>query len=149
MPVTFPDVIEFLVGHLPAEITTIDPSFVDVQVASQVPNPRPEQWVRVQRAGGTMRNRVVDEPLVIVEAWAPSAPRAYALAAAARVVITPVIAELEVAAVIHELSRQVTAAGHIGDVVEVGGLTNLPDPDSRNPRVTFTVQFPITGNRTA
>ena len=136
MPVTFPDVIEFLVGHLPAEITTIDPSFVDVQVASQVPNPRPEQWVRVQRAGGTMRNRVVDEPLVIVEAWAPSDPRAYALAAAAR-------------AVIHELSRQVTAAGHIGDVVEVGGLTNLPDPDSRNPRVTFTVQFPITGNRTA
>ncbi len=133
MPVTFPDVVAFLTGHLATELA---PTYPGIVVASQVPNPRPAQWVRVQRTGGTILNRVVDNPIVVIEAWDNAGdPQAMELAQAAR-------------SILHELSRQVTAAGHIGNMAEAAGPANLPDPGSRQPRATLTVLFPITGART-
>lgn len=51
-----------------------------VSVHTRVPNPRPAKFIRVSRAGGSRRNLIQDQPLVIVECWASSSVDAFAVA---------------------------------------------------------------------
>ena len=41
-----------------------------VPVVGKVPNPRPTRFVRVWRTGGSAVNRVLERPIVTVQAWA-------------------------------------------------------------------------------
>jgi hypothetical protein len=51
-----------------------------VSVSTKVPNPRPSEFVRVRRMGGTRRNLVQEQALIFIECWGPSDYAAFLLA---------------------------------------------------------------------
>lgn len=112
----FPDavasVIDYLSGQLPA-----------VPVCGLVPNPRPAQFVRVERLGGPRETRVTEAARIAIEAWADTDAAAVALLNQARAHLF----DLE---------------GNLFGVDEYGGPTRLPDPITDMPRYTasFTVR---------
>ena len=103
-----------------------------VPVSTKIPaDPKPAQFIRVQRTGGTRQNRVSDRPLLAVEAWAPTAPQASALMTDLR----SAMAALEGRAI---------AGVTVYDVAEVGGPVNLPHPtvtDRQRYTATFEIQI--------
>lgn len=92
------------------------------KVATQVPNPRPDTLVTVQRIGG-VPSQWQDRALILVQCWAPTEPAAWALAS-------------------NMYAYTEGAAGHgpFQEVRAVSGVMNFPDPATRNPRFQFTVQ---------
>ena len=97
---------------------------VEVPVRTRVPVTRPVEFVRVWRTGGAAVNRVLDRPIMTVQAWAASDPRASELAGRCRDVI-------------YGASTGMTL---VRGVEEVSGLYYDPDPDLNSPRYTFTFQ---------
>lgn len=55
-----------------------------VETSNRVPNPRPAEFYRVQRVGGVSREIVIDDALILVEAWASTDGEADDLAQLAR-----------------------------------------------------------------
>lgn len=123
-PVLFPDVEATLIGALD----------VDAPVSVEVPNPRPERFVRIFRTGGTVPNPIMDRAQVTVECWASTTVQAAALAA-------------QVRARLHALQGTASDGVWIARVAEMGGPQNLPDPTTDQPRYTFTVQADLRGQQ--
>lgn len=123
-PVVFPDVEALLVRALP------DP--LGVAVSTRVPNPRPDSFVRVSRVGGTRRDYVTDEPIVVVECWAADEVAASYLGRTAH-------------AHVFALAQTDVDGDYVRAVREVGGLQSFPDPLSKSPRYQFTVQLQTRG----
>lgn len=129
--VVAPDAEGLLVDYFTAEL----PAQGDSATAHvNVPDPRPDRFVLVPRIGGTMRNRVVDQPTIGIECWAQTDAQAYGLAALVR-------------GLVHALR------GHkLGDVQcylvdEFGGPSNLPDPVSSQSRYVLTVSIGLRANK--
>ena len=92
------------------------PGIVGAPAYAQVPDPRPETFITVQRTGGTCTVGI-DAPAVAVDAWAGSAYEASELALAVRDAM--VLRAVEVPEIRH---------------VDVGsGPYPSPDADSRQP----------------
>lgn len=92
------------------------PGIVGAPAYAQVPDPRPETFITVQRTGGTCTVGI-DAPAVAVDAWAGSAYEASELALAVRDAM--VLRAVEVPEIRH---------------VDVGsGPYSSPDADSRQP----------------
>lgn len=123
-PVVFPVAEALLVSALSP--------LVGVPVSAEVPNPRPETFVRVERVGGTRRDVVTDLPMVVVECWAPTKEDAASLARATH-------------AHVHALAQTEVDGSWIRAVADVGGPQSFPDPTSRSPRYQFTVQMQTRG----
>ena len=99
----------------------------DVPVATKVPNPRPATFVRAWRTGGAAVNRVLDRPLITVQAWGPDSVTASKLAGRCR-------------------DMMLSASGRIPLVRLAGEPTGLyfdPDPDTGCDRYTFTHQLSV------
>lgn len=94
-----------------------------VPVSSQVPNPRPSEFIRVIMQGGSRRNLGEADPVVIVEAWASSSYAAMLLAGRAW-------SALEGA---EWLSADVWVAAHSASLP-----VDFPDPTSEQARWQFT-----------
>ena len=119
--VTFPDVEALVVSFLNAHLT-------GAKAATRVPNPRPVRWVRIELASGQERNRVVAEPLFIVQGSAPTAPEAFALCERARALLRAM----------PEDPGQEHVAGCTSSSLPVP----FPDPDvPGTPRYQSTVQL--------
>lgn len=123
--VVFPDAVLVVIQYLRPIIKT--------SVYSRVPNPRPPEFVRVERLGGIRRNLILDRPRIDVECWADSEEGAADLSATVRA---------------HVLAM----AGKRGDttvydVAEVSGPMWLPDSESGQPRYSFAVEFSTRGTR--
>jgi hypothetical protein len=58
---TFPDVEN--------DVRLFAAGFVTVPVKIIVPNPRPDDFIRVWRTGGSAVNRILDAPLITAESW--------------------------------------------------------------------------------
>lgn len=117
----FPDSTEIVIAVLATALTE--------PVHAQVPTPRPEAFVIVDRTGGPRLNVVSDGATIAVESWGPDNPTAHDLAQRARQAL--------------HAAQATTVAGHtIYRVVELSGPGRLPDPDSHQARwtQTFTVQ---------
>ncbi len=102
-----------------------------VRVATLVPNPRPAEFIRAWRTGGTAMNRVVDRAQITVQVWAESTVAASGLANRAR-----------------HLSLE--AAGGmplVRGVTETSGVYADPDPATGSPRYTFTHELTIRARR--
>jgi hypothetical protein len=99
-------------------------------VASRIPNPRPSTFVRIIRTGGVMAG-VVDGAVIVVEAWAETDPDADRLAQEVRTLIGSAA------------GRRIADTWTVYRVVELSGPGSLPDPDSRQSRVTLTVQVDV------
>lgn len=63
------EIIGYLSGRLPG-----------VAVRGDVPNPRPDRLVTVERTGGSADSIVLDRPQISIMCWAPSRPAASELA---------------------------------------------------------------------
>lgn len=127
--IVFPDAITIVGTRL--RVGLPDNGF-DLEVHTRVPNPRPDEWVRVDRAGGVKANLVTDAATVIVEAWAQTEPRAHAIAQMCR-------------ALIHAMEGTTQSGVPVYRVGELAGPTTLPDPESGQPRATQTLQVNLRG----
>lgn len=109
------DVEQALVEWLPGAVGA--PCFADV------PDPRPDSFLTVERTGGSA-SLGVDRPGVAVQAWAPTRAAASALALAARDAL--ILRSTE----IPEICR-----------CSVDSVYNFPDPDSRSARYQLSVSL--------
>lgn len=122
--VTFPDVQALVVGFLKAQFAALGES---AKVAGRVPSPAvPARFVRVDVGSANERNRVVAEPLLILQAYAKSEPEAYALCERARALVRSMPE--------HDDDR---VAGCGGSSLPVP----FPNPDSSMARYQCTVQL--------
>lgn len=122
--VTFPDVQALVVAFLKAQFAALGES---AKVAGRVPSPAvPARFVRVDVGSANERNRVVAEPLLILQAYAKSEPEAYALCESARALVR----------VMHEHDDD-RVAGCVASSLPVP----FPDPDSSMSRYQCTVQL--------
>lgn len=122
--IVFPDAvlvtIQYLRGALPG-----------LTVVSRVPNPRPPEFVRIERLGGTRRNLILDRPRIDVECWSDSEGNAADLSATVRAYVLAMAGK-----------RSTTT---VYDVREVSGPMWLPDSESGQPRYSFAVEFSTRG----
>ena len=123
--VLFPDAV--------AAITTYLADATGVATAKRVPNPRPDQFYRVIRIGGTARDVVIDDATLAVEAWALTDGEADDLANLARAHLLAIAN--------HVLDDGTVIYG----VTEVAAPADLPDPTSSQSRSTATYGARIRG----
>lgn len=127
--VVMPDAVYVLGSFLQAEL----PDYGwDIPVRDRVPTTRPARFVVVRRVGGVARNVVTDEPMVTVEAWAPTHQEAQDICALAR-------------ALIHALPGTVQGSTPVYRITDVSGPQLLPDELSAQPRYTCTLQVAMRG----
>lgn len=93
--------------------------FPEVKASTKVPTSRPDEFIRVSRAGGPKETLISENATIIVEAWAQTETRAIAILNYARAVLN---AQDDV----------------IFGVTEISGLNNLPDPTTSQTRYTQT-----------
>lgn len=96
-----------------------------VPVHVSVPGTRPASFVRVFRNGGGAANRVLDRPVVTVEAWAADSVAAAELADKCR----------------HALLNDYEGMPLVRGVEEITGPYFIPDPESEVPRYRFSVRL--------
>lgn len=107
-----------------AEIIAYLSGVLELPIVADVPNPRPERFVLVERTGGSDLEKYVDCPTVAVQSWAPTRFEA------------------------STVSRDVDALlldmpGEVLNVMscERNSLYNFPDPDSRQARYQGVYEF--------
>lgn len=120
----FVDVDGMVLGFLGAVVAP-------VEVFVEVPANRPARFVRAWRNGGASSSRVLDNPTVTVEAWAPDSVEAAVLAEDCRTA----------------LLNDYTAMPLVRGVDEVTGLYSVRDPDSETPRYRFSVRLRVRAAR--
>jgi hypothetical protein len=122
--IVFPDAvlvtILYLRGALPG-----------LPVYSRVPDPRPTEFVRIERLGGLRRSLILDRPRIDVECWSDSEEGAADLSATVRAYVLAMAGK-----------RGETT---VYDVAEVSGPMWLPDSVSGQPRYSFAVEFSTRG----
>lgn len=116
--VLLPDTEALVCQTLLAELPRI--GLGNIHVATQIPNPRPDTFVRVLRAGGTQETLVSEQGWIIVEAYAPMEVDASYLLSVCR-------------AILHAQD------GPLFGVFEISGPVNLPDPTTSQVRYTQTL----------
>lgn len=124
--VEFPDAVEVVVNYLRANLG-------GVPVFSQIPNPRPAEFVRIKRLGGLPDSKVTDRPRIDVGCWSDSEEGAEALMRGARTHVLYMHGK-----------RGVTT---VYRVREVSGPQWLPDSDSGQPRYAFAFEASMRGNQ--
>ena len=100
-------------------------------VYSRVPDPRPAEFIRIQRLGGLRRSLILDRPRIDVECWSDSEEGAEELCARVRAYVLAMAGK-----------RGETT---VYDVAEVSGPMWLPDSESGQPRYSFAVEFSTRG----
>lgn len=123
--VIYADAPALIIGHLNERLAVLDTGTPVAQAFSKPPFERPDRFVVVTRTGGQARSVITDEPQITVEAWAPSDDDVAKLI-------------LLVRGIVHAMARNVVDGVPIYRVVEFGGPSELPDPHSTSPRMTFT-----------
>lgn len=106
-------------------------AFTSAPVVVNVPKERPGTFVQARRNGGGSVNRVLDEPTVTVDCWAPSGVAAAELAEDMR------------GAFLHDYTVMPLVRG----VTEITGPYSTPDPDSGSPRYRFSVRLSVRAKR--
>jgi hypothetical protein len=104
----------------------LKPAMQGLRIATRVPSPRPDSWLRVIRTGGARENRFVDRPQITLEGWGPDESTAGDVLERARAYL-------------------LAADGRIFGVEEVSGPANLPDPTTAQIRYTMSVWLRIRG----
>ena len=109
-------------------------AMVRVDAATVVPDPRPAEFVRPSRVGGTA-DLVTDNPMVTFFVWGASWGDAQALAQLVRqrVMSTDRLGPANDPIIVYRID-------------EVGGLSRAPDPPDGSPCYQFTVQIKLRGS---
>lgn len=102
-------------------------------VHSQPPADRPDRFVTIRRGGGIRSDLVIDTPTLLVEAWGLDDDDAHDLAQLARGFLHAAAGTTQHGVTFHRVG-------------EFGGPANLPDPDSQQARVVFTLTAGVRGS---
>ena len=117
-----------------AVIDYLETALAPVSTHSNVPNPRPTSFVRVERIpGGGRFDRVLEKVQLIVESWSNTDIDAEALGNAVRTAMG-------------ELAGTLQGGLTFSRVDEVTGMGNLPDPVSFQSRYTQTFELTTRGH---
>ena len=108
-----------------------------VPVYSRVPAERPPEFVTAVRTGGTLRNFVVDSPIILVESWAATPDRAHDICAESRAVVHASVGD--------RIGPELLLVCRVD---EVAGPAPLPDPLSSQARYTLTLQVSLRASGT-
>lgn len=122
----FTDAVTVLRGRL-ATGGVADP------ISSRIPNPRPDQFVTLTRVGGVSDDIVIDNPVLVVEAWAVTEAAAHDLLQQVRTVLLA-------------MPSTQTPTTPVYRVAELAGPAYLPDEDTPNDpheRYRMTVQVSL------
>jgi hypothetical protein len=122
--IVFPDAVLVTIQYLRSVLT-------GVTVVSRIPDPRPSEFVRIERLGGIRRNLILDRPRIDVECWSKSEEGAADLAGIVRAYTLAMAGK--------------RSATTVYDVREVSGPMWLPDDVSGQPRYSFAVEFSTRG----
>jgi hypothetical protein len=126
--ITFPDLEAAAKSYLTAQLSAAGDT---ATVVVRIPPTRPNRMVKVNRTGGSRVGLVLEDAQITVECWDTRADRAHDLAQLVRGLLW----------VMPDRYPAITTYR----VQELGGLVNLPDPDTANPRYTFTVLITTRG----
>jgi hypothetical protein len=128
--IMFPDIEDIAAAELEIALADYDR---EVPVSVTVPNPRPPEFVTVQRKGGLKRDLVTDSASLAFECWAMTGASAASLAALVR-------------AIVHSWRGTTLIGGTIVyHISEFAGPAYLPDPVSKQARYTFTAALDVRG----
>ena len=125
--VVAPDAEAAIVSHLN---TTFSARGDAARASTEIPDPRPDRFVRVQRAGGPRRNAVTDAPVLIFESWDVDSVTASALGRLVEAVVLAV-----------DGTWIGSPSVWVEGVSSSSGVTYFPDPDTALPRYQFTLQL--------
>jgi hypothetical protein len=127
--ILFPDaasvVIDALLDVLPGD-------GYDAGVYGEIPNPRPSEFVVVERLGGPRAHFVQDQAQLAVDCWSTDDQAAHDFAQVVR-------------ARIHEMQGRDYNGGAVGRIDELSGPFRNPDPDSAQDRYSFQLYVPVRG----
>lgn len=121
--VLFPDAVALVIEYLNASLVAYGET---APVHKNVPNPRPAKFVQVFRTGGPRSNLVVDGAQLTISVWADTDAAASDLAEVVR-------------AVLNAVRSQIIGQSVFYKVNELGGPVDLPDPQSNQSRMTWSV----------
>lgn len=118
IPVEFPDAVEVVITYLRSVLPGIP-------ILPSVPEPRPAEFIRIERLGGLRDSIVTDRPRIDIHCWSDSQAHA------------------------EELMRRTRAYAHampgVYRVREVAGPQWLPDSTSGQARYAFAIEFATRG----
>ncbi len=121
--ILFPDPVETAIAYL----TDLLPDYGETcPVVKQTPSPRPARFVQVFRTGGPRHNLVVDGAQLTVECWADNDAAAADLASLVR-------------ACLHAVRSDIVGTVTFYKIDELAGPVDLPDPESNQARMTWSV----------
>lgn len=126
--ITFPDVEAAAQDYLETQLAALSDT---ATVVVKIPDPRPTRMVKLNRTGGVRLGLVLEQAQLTVECWDARTDLAHDLAQVVRGLLWVMP------------DRYSTATTY--KVAELGGLANLPDPDTALPRYTFTVLITTRG----
>lgn len=128
--IVFPDSVELVLTQLAAQLPTALGR--SVPTGNRVPSPRPDEFVRVRRMGGTKKTYVSEEAYLEIEAWSTSVSAAEDIAQATR-------------AVVFDMKGQTYNGIPVYEVNDAGGPAEVADPLSDQPRHTFSIAIHVRG----
>lgn len=128
--ITFPDIESLLVEYLTEQLPLYGET---ATVHTQIPSPRPDEFVTVPRVGGPRRNIVVDTPTISADSWHIRPKAAHDLAQVVR-------------GLVHAAEGQVLGGFQVYRVREFTGPGNLPDGVSAHARYTQAFSILIRGS---
>lgn len=121
--ILFPDAVSVVIEHL----TDTLPDYGETcPVVKETPNSRPSRFVQVFRTGGPRHNLVVDGAQLTIECWATTAAEAADLASLVRGALLAVRSDVVGTVTFYKVD-------------ELAGPADLPDPQSQQARMTWSV----------
>lgn len=124
--ITFPNAAALVITRLKVALPALT-------FCHDVPNPRPDTFIKVFRTGGPKATLVTDAAQITIESWAPDADTASTNAELVR-------------AHVNDLPGRVVGSSTFYLVEELSGPAELPDPLSQSRRVTWTASIHTRGN---
>lgn len=128
--IVFPDAATITIDHL-VEVLPFD-GYTDATVHGEIPNPRPDEFIVVERIGGPRQTLVSDAAHLAVDCWSTDDVAAHDIAQIVR-------------ARILSMRGEVIGGYAVGRIDEMSGPYRNPDPDSAQPRYSFQVTVPVRG----
>lgn len=122
--IVFPDTVAITLTHLADRMPAL--GLAEIATHRKIPDPRPDEFVRVLRTGGQQANMVSDAAQLTIEAWAGTSDRAHDIAQIVR-------------AILLDRSRRIWDGVQVHKVEEFSGPQDFPDPISTHERYTWTI----------